>query len=59
METSEGTKRKYNLKLSELDVKILLEALGAQETRHLDRRESTKATRVLIERIYRAIGVRL
>lgn len=55
---SEG-KKKYSLKLTELDVKILLEALGAHQIVQENRRQQTKATRILIDRIYRAVGVRL
>lgn len=47
--------RKYQLQLSELDIKILLEALGRKEIVEGE----SKAVRVLIERIYRAMGVKL
>lgn len=54
---SEG--KKFEVKLSELDIKIVLEALGNHERMHANNRESTKATRNVIDRIYRAMGVRL
>jgi len=56
---SEGTKQKYSMKLSELDIQIMLEALGAHQIVQENRRQSTKATRILIDRVYRAIGVRI
>lgn len=57
MKTSEG--KKMVVELTELDIKILLEALGRQEIVHLENRESTHATRIVIDKIYRAMGVRL
>lgn len=54
-----GKPKVISLELTELDVTILLEALGAHEITQLERRASTKATRILIDRIYRKLGVRL
>jgi hypothetical protein len=47
------------LKLSELDVEIVLKALGDKQNRLEQAREPSKAVRIVIERIYRALGVRL
>lgn len=47
------------LELTELDVTILLEALGAKQINHYDRGLSTKGIDILVDRIYRALGVRL
>lgn len=49
----------YTLQMSELDVEILLKALGGEQIRCEDSRRPTKAVRILIERIYRAMGVRI
>lgn len=46
--------RSYDLRLSELDLTVILEALGHKQTR-----SPSKATQILIDRIYRAMGVRL
>lgn len=46
--------RDYTVKLSELDITIILEALG-----HKESRAPSKCNRILIERFYRAMGVRL
>jgi hypothetical protein len=47
--------RKFTIKLSELDANILLEALGKKQIVTGE----TRATRILVERLYRAMGVRL
>lgn len=49
-----GRAKVYDCKFSELDLTIILEALG-----HKESRTPSKATRILIDRIYRAMGVRL
>lgn len=59
MNTVVGTGKKYQLELSELDITILLEALGKKQNECYDRGLSTKAVAILIERIYRVMGVRL
>lgn len=45
---SEG--KKVTVNLTELDLKIVLEALGRQEIIHTERRESPKATQIVIEK---------
>lgn len=57
MQTREG--KKIVLQLSELDVTILLEALGDKQNRNYDKGIPNKAVAYLIDRIYRAMGVRL
>lgn len=49
-----GRAKCYTLEVSELDITLLLEALG-----HKEARAPSEATRILIERIYKAMGVRL
>lgn len=44
----------YNINFSELDLTVILEALG-----HKEARAPSKCNRIVIERIYRAMGVRL
>lgn len=58
MKTSEG-KKTYTIELTEIDITILLEALGAKQNSHFDRGIPTRAITYLIDRIYRAMGVRL
>lgn len=47
-----------SLDLTELDVQIILESLALKQMRQMDINQSTKAVDILIERIYRALGVR-
>jgi hypothetical protein len=60
-ETSQTkTKQKYILRMSDLDVEILLKVLGDTLNRRAERSGGdAPAVRYLIDRIYRAIGVRL
>lgn len=53
------TKKIYTLELSELDIEVLLRALGERQNRVAARNESTKVLDIMIERIYRCMGVRL
>lgn len=46
--------KNHTITLSEIDLCLILEALG-----HKEARAPSKATRIVIERIYRAMGVRL
>lgn len=57
----EKPKRKIvmTLELTELDVQVLLEALGDKQNRCYDQGFSSKAVKFLIDRIYRKMGVRL
>lgn len=47
------------LDLTELDVKILLEALGLKQNNMLDARQGTRSIQILLDKLYRAMGVRL
>ena len=47
------------LELTELDVIILLEALGMKSHAMADNRQPTRAIQILIDHIYRAMGVRM
>ena len=58
MKTSEG-KKQFTISLTELDIKILLEALGKMQNHQYDTGMSTKGTEYLTIKIYRAMGVRL
>lgn len=62
MKTIEGKKvtvKKYTLELTELDIEILLKALGAMQHHQYDTGMSSKTTEVMINKIYRAMGVKL
>lgn len=61
MKTSEGKliQKKYNITLTELDIKLLLEALGKHQQFQWDNRYSSRATENLITKIYRCMGVKI
>lgn len=54
-----GRARVYTVELSEMDMKIVLEALGYKQIRMAEKRLSTRAVEMVIERFYRAMGIRL
>lgn len=61
MKTSEGKikLKKYTLELTELDIEILLKALGSMQHHQYDTGQSSKAVTYMINRIYRCMGVKL
>lgn len=64
MKTSEGKitkleKKLYSVQLTELDIEVLLGALGYMQNHQYDTGKSTKGTAYLINKIYRAMGVKL
>lgn len=59
MQKAEGRKKIISLQLTKLDVTIMLEALGAKQIACYDARIPSKSVDILIERIYRALGVRM
>lgn len=52
-------KKKVTIELTELDLKIMLEALGQHENSQHDRRLEAKATQIVIQKVYRAMGVNI
>lgn len=52
-------KKKITIELSELDLSVLLVALGNEQVRRENTRRNIRAIAILTERIYRAMGVRL
>lgn len=51
--------KKYTIQLTELDIKLLLEALGKHQQYQWDNRYSSRATENLITKIYRAMRVKI
>ena len=58
MKTSEG-KKLYTLELKEFDIELLLKALGTYQQRQYDSGLSSRWTEKLINKVYRAMGVKL
>ena len=58
MKTSEG-KKLYTLELKEFDIELLLKALGTYQQRQYDSALSSRWTEKLINKVYRAMGVKL
>lgn len=62
MKTIEGKKlqvKKYVLEVTELDIEVLLKALGAMQHHQYDTGQSSKTSEYMINKIYRAMGVKL
>lgn len=59
MQKVEGRPKIITLELTELDVEVMLQALGAKQISCYEHRVSSKPVDILIERIYRALGVRM
>lgn len=55
----EGRKVVATVNLTEFDVELILAGLGNLENLALDQRRSNKAVRNVINKIYRAMGVKL
>lgn len=53
------TKKRIVLELTEFDVELLLIALGSLQNQRLDAGGRTKPLQLLIDKVYRACGVRL
>lgn len=57
--TKEGRKIVATVNLTEFDVEIMLKALGAQQHQLQDTHQPSQHISILIEKIYRAMGVRI
>lgn len=57
MSVAEGTK--VTVSFTELDLQIMLEALGTKQNQCYDKGMNSKAVQIVIEKIYRAMGVHL
>jgi hypothetical protein len=54
-----GTVKKYAVELTEVDIEILLSAIGAAQMRALDAHRKTKPYEIITNKVYRAMGVKL
>ena len=65
MDQSEGKQKRIpkpkiiTLELTEMDVEVLLSALGMKQVSCYDNRVSSKPVDIMIEKIYRKLGTRL
>ena len=58
MKTSEG-KKLYTLELNEFDIELLLKALGTYQNHLYDTGSSSMWIEKLINKVYKAMGVKL